>query len=314
MTVDELTDNIRNTTLSDNALLFSPHLYPRWSKLKLNPIPRFLFRTCTPRSDGFTNETVASSRDAASELRESDEDIFATSKLHETAQLVADHLWWTRDQEDERRDNLVSWSSSMLFLIRYMFYRRHYDSADESPLGDITLLIVDTEAFPPHTFIRDSDLIQAFKRFDNREQNGLLSLASLRTTKHYLGEYLSQGSLQINGKCSTVSAQTMVSEGLLDLNDVFRSAHEGVDRKKWAISVQTVRETIKAAPKTQSASLALLDKAFDIALGYGEAWRLPVAVHLLALLPYRLDMREVYERLLVRLNPTSEQNYASLYK
>jgi hypothetical protein len=314
MTVDELIDNVRNTTLNDTALLFSPHLYPRWSRLKLNPIPRFLFRVYTPRSDGFTNETVASSRDAASELRGSNEDIFATNKLYETAELVADHLWWTRDQEDQRRrDNLVSWSSSMLFLIRYMFYR-HYDSADGSPLGDIHLLVVDTEAFPPHTFIRDSDLIQAFERFDNRKQNGLRSLASLRTTGHYFGEYLSQGSLQIDSKCSTISAHTMVSKGLLDLNDIFRGAYEGMDRNKWVMPVQAVRDTIKAAPKTQSASLALLDRVFDIALEFGEAWRLPVAVHLLALLPCGLNLREVYERLVVHLNPTSEHIYASLSK
>lgn len=201
----------------------------------------------------------------------------------------------------------------MLFLIRYMFYR-HYDSADESLLGDIHLLVVDTEAFPPHTFIRDSDLIQAFKRFDNRKQNGLLSLASLRDARHYFGEYLSQGSLQISGKCSTISAHTMVLRGLLDLNDIFRNAYEGVERDKWVKPVQNARDTIKAIPKTQPASLALLDKIFDIAVEFGEAWRLPVAVHLLALLPYGLDPREVYERLSIRLNPTSEQIYACLYK
>lgn len=111
-----------------------------------------------------------------------------------------------------------------------------------------------------------------------------------------------------------MSADTMISRGLLDLNDVFRSAYEGVKRDKWVMSVQDVRDTIKEAPKTQPASLALLDRAFDVALEFGEAWRLPVAVHLLALVPCGLNQREVYDRLLVRLNPTSEQIYASLYK
>lgn len=78
--------------------------------------------------------------------------------------------------------------------------------------------------------------------------------------------------------------------------------------------VQNARDTIKAIPKTQSASLALLDKVFDIALEFGEAWQLSVAVHLLALLPYGLDLRKVHERLSIRLNPTSDQIYASLYK
>jgi hypothetical protein len=92
MTVDELIDNVRNTTLSDSALVFSPQLYSRWSRLGLNPIPRFLFRVYTPRSDGFTEETVASSRDAASELHGNDEDIFSTVTPDVTAKLVADHL------------------------------------------------------------------------------------------------------------------------------------------------------------------------------------------------------------------------------
>jgi hypothetical protein len=201
----------------------------------------------------------------------------------------------------------------MLSLIRYMFYR-HYDSADESLLSDIHLLVIDTEAFPPHTFIRDSDLIQAFKPFDNRKWNGLLSLASLRDARFYFGEYLSQGSLQISGKCSTISAHTMVLRGLLDLNDVFKYAYEGVERDKWVKPVQNARDTIKAIPKTQPVSLALLDKVFDIALEFGESRQLPVAVHLLALLPYGLDPREAYVRLLVRLSPTSEQIYASPYE
>ena len=94
-----------------------------------------------------------------------------------TAILIADHLWWTRD---ERSDNLVSWSSSMLFLIRYIFYR-HYDSNDRSSLHDIHLLVIDTEKFPARTFIRGCDLISAFEKFDVREKNGLTSMDYLRT-------------------------------------------------------------------------------------------------------------------------------------
>ena len=169
MALAELTETLQNATLDDSALLFSPHAHARWSTLELKPIPRFLFRVYTPRSDGFTDKEEASSRDATSEEHESNEDVFATQTPEATAQLIADHLWWTRK---ERSDNLVSWSSSMLFLIRYIFYR-HYDGNDRSSLHDIRLLVVDTEKLPAHTFIRDSDLISAFKRFDAREEKGL---------------------------------------------------------------------------------------------------------------------------------------------
>lgn len=304
MALAELTDTLRNTTLDNGALLFSPHAHAQWSDLELKPIPRFLFRVYTPRSDGFTDEEEASSRDATSEELGSNEDIFTTRTLEATASLVADHLWWTREN---RSDNLVSWSSSMLFLIRYVFYR-HYDSNDRSSLHDIRLLVVDTEKFPAHTFIRDSDLISAFEKFDIREKNGLKSLAYRRTnTDHYFGEYLSQGSLRISGKCSTVSAQTMMDRGLLDLHIAFRRAFEGKDTKQWVVPVQNVRNTIKAAPKNPPAALELLDKAFTIALEFGEHWRLSVAVHLLALLPYALAPRQVYERLCTHLQPTSKQ-------
>jgi len=303
MALAELTDDLRNTTLDDNGLLFSPHAHARWSDLKLEPIPRFLFRVYTPRSDGFTDETTACSRDATAEKHGSNEDIFATQTPCATAKIIADHLWWTRD---ERSDNLVSWSSSMLFLIRYIFYR-HYDSTDESSLHDIHLLVIDTERFPARTFIRDSDLISAFKRFDDREKSGLKSIAHLRdNTAHYFGEYLSQGSSRISGKCSKVSAQSMISRRLLDLHVVFRRACEGEDPDKWVMPVHAVRNTIRAARNDQLASLELLHKAFDIALVFGEDWRLPIAVHLLALLPYALERREVYGRLWTRLRPTGK--------
>jgi hypothetical protein len=168
--------------------------------------------------------------------------------------------------------------------------------------------VVDTEKFLPRTFIRDSDLISAFKRFDAREEKGLKSLAGMRANNDlYFGEYLSQGSLRISGKCSTVSAQTMINKGLLDLHSVFRQACEGNDPREWVKPVQTVRKTIKAAAKNPPAALELLDKAFEIALDFGEGWGLPIAVHLLALLPHALDRHAVYERLWTRLRPTSKQ-------
>lgn len=49
---------------------------------------------------------------------------------------------------------------------------------------------------------------------------------------------------------------------------------------------QSVRNTISAAPEKPPASLELLDRAFEIALEFGEDWRLPVALHLLALMPH----------------------------
>lgn len=89
--------------------------------------------------------------------------------------------------------------------------------------------MIDTDNFPPRTFIRDADLISAFEKFDIRGgDNSLNSMAHLRTnTRHYFEEYLSQASKTINGKCSTVSAQNMVVKGLLHLHSVFEEALAG---------------------------------------------------------------------------------------
>lgn len=306
MALAQLTNSLQKTTLDDGALVFSPHAHAQWLDLELKPIPCFLFRVYTPRSDGCTTETESSSRDATSEKYGSDEDIFATQTPEAAANLIADHLQWTKG---DRSDNLVSWSSSMLFLIRYIFYR-HYDSNDRSSLDDICLLVIDTKKFPARTFIRDSDLISAFEQFDVREKNGLKLMAYLRAkTDHYFGEYLSQGSLRISGKCRTVSAQTMINKGLLDLHVVFKEAFRGVNQNRWVMPVHTVRHTITAASKAPPAAIELLDKVLDIALEFGADWRLPIAVHLLALLPHALDPRPVYERLRTHLRWTGKQAF-----
>ena len=216
---------------------------------------------------------------------------------------VAGHLWWRRGP---RRDNLVCWSSSMLCLIHYIFYR-HYDKNAGSSLRDIRILVTDTENFPARTFIRDTDLISAFKAFDSREKDGLKRMDWLRShTHHYFGEYLSQGSLNISGKCRTVSAQAMIERGLFDLHDVFVAVFGEVQQATWAKPVHTARETVKTASSLLQAPLEVVSSAFKIALDFGEDFRLPVAIQLLAVLPYDLDATLVYRRLCADIRPTSK--------
>lgn len=303
MAISELTESFENTTLNDGAPVFSPRKHARWSNLELQPVPRFLFRIYTPISDGITNEHQASSRDAAAGKQTSNEDIFSTSTLETTAIQIADHLWWRRWRRD---DNLVSWSSSALFLLLYIFYR-HHDSSDGSSLDDIRLLVVDTKKFQDHTFIRDTDLISAFKEFDTREEKSLDSMDRLRKKPdYYFGEYLSQGALRISGKCSTVSAQTMIDRGLLNLHAVFKEAYDGTHRGRWVDPVLMARNTIGFASQNPSAAPEQLVVAFDIALAFGGDWRLPIAVQLLATLPHGLHPGLVYERVRTHLRSSGK--------
>jgi hypothetical protein len=88
-----------------------------WLREQLSPIPRYLFRISTPRSDGLTNQTWVKSK--AGRLNPDGPS---------TAERLNRHLRW-RGQADDG-DNLVSWTSSLLFallgkLIREFFNQQH---------------------------------------------------------------------------------------------------------------------------------------------------------------------------------------------
>lgn len=199
--------------------------------------------------------TVACSRRALPGNQGRDKDICGTSAPADTARMIANHLWW---RKLEREDNLVSWTSSTLFAIRCMSYRQ-YNHNDGSPLEDISLLVLDTKKFLYDMFIRDLDLIAAFKCFDNNDNNSLEAIDRLRDKpEFYSGESPSQGSLTVRGKCSHISAQTMVSAGLLNLHNSFLQAWHGVDKENWVRSVQDVRASIGSALKMEQAPPELI--------------------------------------------------------
>jgi len=76
-------------------------------------------------------------------------------------------------------------------------------------MRDIELYVVITTLFPPQTFFRDLELIEAFKTFDNHPTDrNLESMYKGQTESvYYFGEYLSQGALMISNKCQVVFAR-----------------------------------------------------------------------------------------------------------
>lgn len=79
------------------------------------------------------------------------------------ASMLNWHLRWSGKPEDP--DNLVSWTSSLLFVLQYIFYR-HTRWKDRSSLDKIYLCVIDTVSFPNGVFLRDIDLIYAYRSFD----------------------------------------------------------------------------------------------------------------------------------------------------
>lgn len=181
--------------------------------------PRYLFRVLTPRSQGITNRSWAKSMDVRYEAANSREDIFARVDRQRTAEMLYRHLRWWKGPDD----NLVSWTSSLLFALTYIFHL-HANTTHGLGFDNINLCIIDTSCFPEAVFLRDMDLIRAFRSAGNDLRNfeGLRSKRSRRFSGcYYFGEYLSQGALKIEGKCQIVSAQDIISQGLYDIRPEF---------------------------------------------------------------------------------------------
>jgi hypothetical protein len=116
----------------------------------------------------------------------------------EAARRLNSHLRWHKgDKEYEVQCNLMSWSSSLLFVLQYGLYRYRMDF-DEPSLSDIHLLVLDTRQFPKGTFIKDLEAINEFKS----HSADLSAIWEQRVSKEYFREYLTQGRLYIDGLCS----------------------------------------------------------------------------------------------------------------
>ncbi|EDN08841.1 predicted protein [Histoplasma mississippiense (nom. inval.)] len=299
MAVATLTDSMRNTHLSDSlgepeCLLFNPQGDTSWLQERLDKIPRFLFRVASPRSDGETNETWVRSESASRDKVRCQEDTFSalnSERRRVIARALNEHLrWWPKYNSN---DNFVSWTSSLLFALQYVFYR-HLSASDGSSLEEIKLYVLDTTRFPRGTFIRDLDLIGAFRKFDDHPfWKNLDNLWRLRVDHgYYFGEYLSQGSLKIVDKCQMITAQALTDENkLYILQPLFKERckpPQKNERPDWTKEVRRFRSIIwpnARSPQTPSEEMHDKMKAVHgIANMFDPGWKLPLAVYFAALI------------------------------
>lgn len=258
-------------------------------------VPRYLFRVYTPRSAGVTDKLWTKSMDARHDHADCKVDILARRDDSRVADMLNRHLRWWKGPSD----NLVSWTSSILFALVYIFHL-HANTTDGSDFDDICLCIVDTTCFPKGVFLRDMDLMAAYRHLNVR----LESLATLRSKEHrgsyYFGEYLSQGALKIADKCEIVSAQKMIDTGLYDLQPEFQKFARWTPEPQppWANPVIELREGFY---QKKTAGLGRnkeeLEAAVAIAKLFGPRWSLPVAGNLIAMLPHQVDECGILEAL-----------------
>lgn len=254
-------------------------------------VDRYLFRLFDKHSDGSMDHTWVKSRDAKQTRFHYDTDVFEREDRHEAAQALRRHLQWTGQPGEE--DNFVSWSSSLLLVLQYAFYRKGYFAKCNHKLEDMKLCVADTTKLPDGVFLSDTALIEAFSQYDlDRNRKSLPHLKTLRQGQYYFGEYLSQGALCIEECCSIVSMDTIVSKGLYHLRKEFQDAAQSPNQK-WAKEVLNLRQTFCSSRSSRSLEaerpFPVTDRELTVALSigysYGSIWRLPIALAFLALKP-----------------------------
>ncbi|KAL6831880.1 hypothetical protein V8C40DRAFT_237395 [Trichoderma camerunense] len=288
MAVGDLGEQLHGLNLDDaDHLPFLPLGEIERRGEQFDEVPRYLFRVFTAYSQGSTDMNWAKSLDAKNETADSNVDLFSRDKI-QAAEMVNGHLQWSTTGT---KDNLVSWTSSLLYALVYVFFLRA-KVYDIQTFDQIRVCVIDTSELPKEVFLRDLDLIRAYRAFNTR----LYRFEDLRCTQkrpgfgsnYYFGEYLSQGALKIEGHCQIVSAQKIIDRGLYNIRSEFKQfAIWPPKEARWAYPVIEMRESFYL--ERQPITDPKLQSALDIANLFGPRWKLPIAIHLTALTAPQID-------------------------
>lgn len=289
MATTSLIENFQSLDVADDAdgdqpdptcLPFNPGRDFDSVQEKLSRVDRYLFRLFDKHSDGSTNHVWVKSRDAENSRPTGDIDIFARDDRGAATQALRRHLQW-HSQSDKEEDNFVSWTSSLLLVLQYAFYRsKRFGDID---FAKMFICVVDTSLLPDRVFINDMALIEAFAPYDPTKYKSLPGLKKLREREYYFGEYLSQGALRIEGCCSIASMRHIIDDGLAFLRPEFGrvEAFNG----EWANGVITLRKAFDVSEIRYLAMDSEVDAALRIGKRYEPSWEVPIALAFLALKP-----------------------------
>lgn len=167
--------------------------------------PRYLFRAYDPNSPGINNDNVVgSAASAAAGCSTASADLL-TLGLEKGNRKLCEHLSWD-ERGHNSEDDLVSWSTSLLFVRQYAIWRRHTYG---QPPADVKILVLKTSMFK-HLLMRDLWLFRKLRSAELGDSK-MQSLVYLRHSSGYdNGEYLSQGLLAHGGYSSTTSLERLI--------------------------------------------------------------------------------------------------------
>ncbi|KAF7953046.1 hypothetical protein EAE96_006267 [Botrytis aclada] len=203
--------------------------------LETADIPHYLFRTFDTVSSGKNdNSVVASLASVYKSPRDSRIDLLSLS-ADKAIDMMHTHLKKSL-RGGEHTDNLVSWTSSLLFAIQYAIWRRRKFSCSAA---NIQICAVDTRRFPRGQFAPDMWLLQAYRTAAKKGGDAEKFFRfRLEYEEFQNGEFLSQGSVHHGGRSCVVSLEKLQESGLYNLYPEF-AEKEGMNW--WSKRVLALR-------------------------------------------------------------------------
>ena len=167
-------------------------------------------------------------------------------------------------------DNLMSWSSSLLFLIQYAIWRSQW-----MPPSEVFVCAIDTSKFSRGQFAQDMALIEACHDKDT-ENEKMKNFIRLRKSGYNNGEYVSQGRLDIRGRSCVTTLQALIDHGI---NELYPEFDDADGRKKWTNRVRDLRHCWDVACSTTSKEIKFTLRLASAC--FPEMKTIDMALHLL---------------------------------
>lgn len=139
-----------NNSPAGPTLFYPPASFNTQSS-NFNTVPKYLFRTFDKASSGRNDESVIASMASIIGSQGNSRTDILTLERERATELLYMHLN-KRCFDGEESDNLISWTSSLLFAIQYAVWRRRIRRCRPS---DINICAVDTRSFPQGQFAQD---------------------------------------------------------------------------------------------------------------------------------------------------------------
>ncbi|KAI0377344.1 hypothetical protein F5Y04DRAFT_284982 [Hypomontagnella monticulosa] len=212
------------------STLFDPSMTPHFGLrgFDLDSLPPYLFRFFGSESQGKNDEEIMEPWAVASGHVNGTMDLLSMEESSASS-MLCEHC---KNHNRRSSDNLVSWTSSLLFAIQgAIFYQ--YKKRESG----IKICVIDTKRFPRGQFVRDISLYDAYSEdikakdrwlFDNRQPG----------VEYDNGEYLSQGLMNHSGRSCVVPFSVLEENGLYELYPELKFENSG---GKWTNRVKELR-------------------------------------------------------------------------